>query len=230
MIAGCTGGDAVARINAGNLGLDIEHIKTLFKDHVPKYQKLEGEAEGNGRLSVEYLEIRKPDGGFYWAHYLCVGGRLFVTGDMYAAIYQWGAGIDMKWIANCDLDYFQSKVVAVPTNCGVDNQFRAWDEEVAKAQLENMLFRFESPLSLTDALGCTGGALGSRYDWGRWLDANNYEGGDTRLLFPDYDELDSDFHSDVHSLGWDVSVICAQHLYGLKDAMRKLGGKEEEEK
>lgn len=210
------------RKNIGNYTLD--EVAEIFKEHRPNYQKLEG-ADG---LVVEHLIIRKPGGGFYWAFYVCTGGRLYVTGDMYAATYQWSEGVDMDWIANCDLGYFQSKATAVPSMCGVNSRFQSWYEEVAKQRLEEMLADYESPLNITEALGPIRDALDNPHEWAQWLEMNNYEGGDTQLMFPRYNELDCDFLSSIHSIGWDTSIICAQHLYGLKDAMQKLRAQNEE--
>lgn len=211
------------RKNIGNYTLD--EVAAIFENHVPQYQKLEG---ANG-LAVEHLIIRNPEGGFYWAFYVCTGGRLYVTGDMYAAIYQWNEGVDMEWISNCDLGYFQSKATAVPAMHSVNARFQSWYEEVAKEGLERMLEDYESPLSITEALGPIRDALHNPHEWAQWLEMNNYDGGDTRLMFPDYHQLDCDFMSSIHSIGWDTSVICAQHLYGLKDAFQKLNAQKEKE-
>jgi len=100
---------------------DSEKVKDGFKDHVPQYQRLEGE-DG---LVIEHLIHKNPKGGFYWAHYVRVGSTLFVRGDMYEATYSWSGPVDMAWIAGCDLGYFQGKVKAIPVGSDVDWRFDA---------------------------------------------------------------------------------------------------------
>lgn len=197
----------------------LEHVKGLFLDHVPKYQKLEGKA---GTV-VEHLHIRKPGTGIYSADYLCNNGRLFVTGDMYAAIYQWSEGVNMKWISECDLGYFQSKVMAVPAMPSITSRFEDWVREVAKEGLKEEMKNFESQMSLKLALTRIGCAFGYPEEWAEWLRLNDYDGGYTRAVFPGYEEMDGESLAAIHSIGYDTSVICVQHLYGLKDAIEKLG-------
>ena len=64
--------------------------------------------------------------------------------------------------------------------------------------------------------------IASQDEWCTWLHDNDYEDGDTRLLFPGYENLDCESLDTLHSIGRDTSVICAQHLYALQDAMQKL--------
>ena len=197
---------------------EIERIKGIFKDHVPTYHVLTGEDD----LKIETLTIRKPDSGFYSAQYLCHRGTLHVTGDMYAAIYRWGESNDLAWMANCDLGYFQSKAIAVPSSNGINSRFNEWTEKTAKRRLFDLMKELDSAprdlMALDTALRELRVNLHCVQEWTDWL----VHGCNRTELLPLIDTYDTDVFSQLCSIGWDTSVICIQHLYGLKDAMAKL--------
>ncbi|RLC85318.1 MAG: hypothetical protein DRJ03_12060 [Chloroflexi bacterium] len=206
------------------LPYDIADLEKLFEGHVPTYQKLTGE-DG---LEVEHLIFRNPEQYYHWAYYVRIRGALYVTGDMYAATYQWYENVSLAWIAGCNADYFRSKAVAVPSSQGVDSQFRSWDRDVAIAQLISYLRDRDSMLNNSEIENLVKSSIGTETEWLLWLNDNNYEDGDTQLLFPDYDESDCDDMLAITTLGKHTDVLCVQHWLGLRAAMKKLQEQQDE--
>lgn len=62
-------------------------------------------------------------------------GTLIVTGDNYASVYRWNdTGITLKFLAECNLDYFSSKCIADKDG---DTQ-KTFDSEYAETMLKQI--------------------------------------------------------------------------------------------
>lgn len=95
--------------------------KEWFKDHVPDFVI----------FSKDFIKIKwKKPGEWNCAivYYLDLKmGYLLVAGDLGEAVYQWSGPISLNFVANCNLDYFDSKCQA--SSCG--ERGREWNSDVA---------------------------------------------------------------------------------------------------
>lgn len=77
--------------------------RDVFENHVAKLEKY-GE-------HLETLEWKNPESSTYAIWYVRQYSTLMVWGDCYEATYQWSyqKGIDLRWMAGCNLGYFVGK-------------------------------------------------------------------------------------------------------------------------
>ena len=194
-----------------------ETIRSRFVDHVASRHLLV--AVPNDGLEVtapafERLVWRRRDGSsFDHVEYLLDkrGGTLYVSGDYGAATYRWGpyGPYTLEWIAELNLDYFESKCEASPSG----RRHREWSEEEALFCLKDWRAETDEGAGLTEgqeadyaeALRC----CTSRQEW---LDYLGDEGG--RVFGSDYYEF--------ADIGEVVSWWCQSHLVGLQAAVAQL--------
>lgn len=153
--------------------------------------------------NVEYLRWAKPGTGMYGITYLCTGGTLVVTGDLFDAIYQAG-GSGLKWWSSCDLSYFAGKCIASPSGRG----FEVWDRDYAAIAVRDRLKDDEETRDLFEQHN-GGRFLSSQHEWSEWLHADGPD-----VFGGDYFELGG--------IGMVVDQLCESHLAGLKSAMAQL--------
>jgi hypothetical protein len=155
-----------------------------FKDHVPAVQEFNNAGDPDQNLT--FIRFRKPDTFTYACDFLLVGGRLFVTGDLGAAVYAWGRLLDLQWLAGLDLDYFAEKCEASENGRG----HREWDSREVTEHLHE-LTQLKGP-KRQEARRC---AEEGKYEWQRFCYENNIDAGDWGSV---------------------VSIRCRSHLIALK--------------
>ncbi len=177
---------------------DEKDIREWFKDH--KHKSFTG--------ADQTIFWDKPGTSKGAVIYNIVGTYLMVRGNIGAAIYQWPEEISLKFLADCEWDYFAEKCVASEHGKG----FKIWDGEAA---LEFIKEHLEAPSELWTKFQARKGedALYSKNEWHEWL----------RLGGP---ALFGDNWWELGEIGMVVSPECKAHLIGLKmiAEMKKAGG------
>lgn len=108
--------------------MDLDRAKKHFTEHVlTKVVDAEG---------IKVFRFAKPDTGIYSQQWIIQGGKLIVTGDCYAAIYQWSGAVNIPFLANCGIGYFSEKCCA-----DKDGQFqRKFDSSECVDKLKGIAF------------------------------------------------------------------------------------------
>lgn len=164
---------------------------------------------GEGDDRIELLTWGQPGTVNRRIHYTARGPWLFVTGDLYDAVYERAAGL--AWWAGCDLDYFAEKCKASPYGRG----YREWEESAARASVAYHLWHNagkEERRVFFDERGHH--ALGTEEEWRDWL---SHHGDDVWGDAWEYGDV-----------GLVVSWECEAHLTGLKLALAQLATTEAE--
>ena len=153
-------------------------------------------------IDAKTIVWRDPTSSFYYAYYHILQERhLVVLGDMGSALYRWSDPIDFEWLARQGLHYFHSKCTASDGgSCPKD-----WSKDRAREFVEE--HRTEFGTFYQDALE----ARHLRSEWLHFLSVNQAD-------------LDEElFYLDQLSQAGDViSLMCAGHLQGLKEAIAQL--------
>lgn len=220
-----------------------EWLAAPFKDHVVTDhilwdpRKLKGfEFAAGAKQTARYTTLATPmerlvwqkegDSSYYVAYHR-TGTTLLVIGDLGEAVYRWHPAqpIDLRWISNCNLDYFKEKCCASE----VGSKFEEWDSGAAKKYFEEMMRTpveddsdeaeqtFEKTMEEFAALH---GPEAFEYEmsWHMWL-ANN---GDFLRQY-DYDWCEW-----AYDIGMVTHARCRLHLLGLKMAFGLKFPKKEE--
>lgn len=190
-----------------------------FRDHwFPDHVATRFEVEGG-----EGLRWAKPDTVIFSVVYVRLGGTLMVSGDIGSAVYRWHPkGCTLRWIAGCNLGYFESKCEA--SESGRD--YRDWDSELCRLRAEGHLrddweddersrgddgrFRADKPLA----------TLRERWEWPACTDSRQEW---VAFLGDVGDEIFGCDHWEfTPGLGDVISQRCHGHLYGLKMACEQM--------
>ena len=180
-----------------------KRIHEWFKDHrIFNYK------------GIKNLEImvwaKQPPSNIFRVDYLRKDNRLFVAGDLGAAVYQWSENVILGWIADCGLSYFAEKCIASESGRG----YKEFDADAVHRALE---FHFQDE---EDEFGQTmkkkwevsdGPSTLSQgeAEWKEWLSHYGHE-----VFGNEWWEMGLD--------GMVVSMRCEAHLIGLKMAMESL--------
>ena len=59
---------------------------------------------------IKVFDFRTPDKSYmYSQRWMVFKGTIVITGDCYAAVYSWSGPISLKFLAGCDIGYFNEK-------------------------------------------------------------------------------------------------------------------------
>ena len=181
-----------------------------FSEHEVRYERL--------RPRLEILDFRKPGTNTYAIRFICLDGKVYVSGDIGDAIYSnYGPGWLLKDWATVELDYFAEKCDA----SGRGRGSKEWDCGYADESLKCLVAEWDAEddvdeetkalrkESFKDALQNTA----TQYEWSKWLEAEG-EG----LFGSDWWE-----HSEV---GMRIGLRTHLHLIALRMAISKLKSQE----
>ena len=190
-----------------------------WKDHVATYKRYND--------SLETLLWKRPGYSHFAVWYIRQHGALLVWGDLGAAVYRWYPDVNMRSIANTNLDYFVSK-------CEASEDGRKpyhWDSHEAEKDMQEYFAEFhaqkwqdslerkernEEASKFEETLGW--GSLGEdEHVWEEWVRANAED-----IFGQDWWE-----HPVVH-VGQKLNVRTELHHAGLKLAFEQLGAKGKE--
>jgi hypothetical protein len=189
---------------------DEDRATRIQKDFEHHIATLSSSQDHIGEITT--VEWRRPKDGNYRIVYMLRGGLLLVYGDMGDAVYQWSSRIDLKFLAECDLEYFSGKCQASETGRGGED----WDCELArKSFLEVLTNSYEIPLIKAAAYINKHRIEFGRHEYLMFLsDAPGIEGR----------EFDT---CEMGNIGERASWRTHSHLVGLKMAYAQLNPKPE---
>lgn len=177
-----------------------------WKDHVATYVKHSD--------SLETLQWKNPESSHFAIWYVRQHGALMVWGDLGAAVYRWYPDVNMRSIANTNLDYFVSKCEASEDG---RKPYR-WDSQEAEKDMREYFAeihdeeRNEEASRFEQEMGW--GSLGEdEHVWVAWLRDNAED-----VFGQDWWE-----HPVVHA-GQRLNGRTKLHHEGLKQAMKQLEG------
>lgn len=87
-----------------NTEITVDSLKERFKDHILK------EVEVGEHIKV--YDFKMKDSINLSQRWIITGSTLIILGDCYEAIYSWSGRISLKFLADCNLEYFSSKCQA----------------------------------------------------------------------------------------------------------------------
>lgn len=180
----------------------LARIHRMFEKH---FATLTAVGEGDDR--IELLTWGEPDTRIHRVYYTSRGPWLFVTGDLYDAVYERAGGLE--WWARCDLHYFESKCRASPEG----RHFKEWEPELARANAVSALSGVSDKERRAEFFRSGGAeATHSEEAWIDWLRASG----------------DDVFHDawEYGEIGRTISWVCEAHLIGLKMAMAQIAARE----
>jgi len=187
--------------------LTDNNIRDCFKDHKINYREYGIEPSINVGFYQD-LRFFKPGTSIYQVNYLIHKNLLFVSGDCYAATYQWADKINFEFLAGLDLNYFASKCIASPTGAG----FKAWDGDTAKETLRDIIKDCNDDNQITlreEDWDIIEDYIHHEHEWHRWAD-------DNLLMFGGIG------YECLMSIGEVIDSRCRFHLIGLWAAFELL--------
>lgn len=181
-----------------------------FKNH-----KAEQHLFYDGDRVITQIVWKAPDTVVNSIYYFIWGATLMVCGDLGEAIYRWSGGINLKFLAGCNQDYFREKC------CGLSGQpeeVYSWDEDACRAEVESILVEpngwwdGELLVAKRKVFEEENGKsfMASQDEWAGWLRCHE-------------DEFIKGWWDGPASWGRVTNIRVLGHLVGLKMAWEQLG-------
>lgn len=186
------------------------NLKSYFGNHVAQVRMAIGAIDEE---SLIHLRWAMPDSNFSRVDYIIRRGYLYVSGDLGEAIYQWNSMIDLKFLAECDLDYFASKCQASEKGTHFEHWYREKAEHWIRNNLKELATEYEGLPIYEQEQTSLIGSCGLEDEWRHHLE--HMDEDDRTLLFGEewYDYL---------NIGNDVHIRLWLHWQGLKLAYKQL--------
>lgn len=181
-------------------------IREWFSSHKASLKTFQGEY---GNEEIYFLKWANPNSIDYHINYIFKGCLLYVSGDLYCAIYRWSQPVGLNFLASLNLQYFSEKCEASPEGRG----YLSWDCAEAKRYIKEYLSEedYNPDGHKYSDLENDWIDLSSEREWFRWLDnyGSKYFGSDFSCL---------------SGAGEVIAMMCQAHLEGLKLAFKQING------
>jgi hypothetical protein len=205
-------------------------ITDNFKGHVAKYDIVDDK--------ISKLVWKNPKSSYYYIRYILDYNKLYVSGDCFSAIYEWGQQIGLQFLAACNLDYFSSKCVASKYGPG----YKSWDSDVAQDYLRISIddyikesyteeyasedfnsndfrdYRAEFYKSWEIDIDQMYASCSSEFEFAAWVNSSTSDSEVSLVL----EVFGQDYWEVLYSIGKVVNIECMYHHEGLRAAVKYL--------
>jgi hypothetical protein len=148
----------------------IEQLQKWFADH--RATVTAHDPADESQYEIQTLYWAKPGTGHLAVRYVIMGPVLMVWGDLESAVYRWSSVISWKFLAGCDLQYFESKCEASPKG----RDYEDYDSDLALADFnEDIKRRAEEGYAAPDQQLVDDARHALRYgaeEWNEWMRSN----------------------------------------------------------
>ena len=184
--------------------MDEKRIRnSWFKNHKAKYEIISD--------SLRILEWKKPDSLTMGVRYVMDGRNLYITGDLYSAIFTFTSEAKLSTLSGYNLSYFKEKLITSEMPDEVFNRQLA-KEELEEWFNDNADMEDEDTKELFEILTDRMGECSIAEDWMNIVN-DNYE---------EISNLDRFYADWIYHIGLETSVYIKAYLIGLQMAYEQI--------